>query len=208
MKIEKITENKIRIIVNLDDLKAKNIDSHSLMSNSIESQSLFVDILDEAEKTIGFSTKGCKILIEALASSEGDFIFTITKVAPDKDLDTPKKRNVRVKRKSANIDFKKAIYQFNTFEEFCSFCAYVDNSNLKGLKDFAKTLSLYLYNDTYFLIITDINLSYPNLRTFYASISEFAKLVKHPESFERKLLEYGKPIMKKNAINRCVKYFV
>ena len=54
MKIEKITENKIRIIINFDDLKAKNIDVHSIMSNSLESQSLFQDLLKEAEKTVGF----------------------------------------------------------------------------------------------------------------------------------------------------------
>ena len=63
MKIEKITDNKIRIILNLEDLEAKNIDLHSLMSNSIESQSLFVEMLDEAEKTVGFYTKDSKIMI-------------------------------------------------------------------------------------------------------------------------------------------------
>ena len=69
MKIEKITDNKIRIFLNLDDLKAKNIDLHSFMSNSIESQSLFVDMLNEAEKTVGFYAKDSKVLIEALASA-------------------------------------------------------------------------------------------------------------------------------------------
>ena len=79
MKIEKLTENKIRIILNVEDLEKNNIDLHSFMSNSIESQSLFIDILNQAEHEVGFSTKDCKILIEALASSDGNFIFTITK---------------------------------------------------------------------------------------------------------------------------------
>lgn len=208
MKIEKITENKIRIIVNLDDLAEKNIDLHSFLSNSIESQSLYLDMLEEAEKTVGFSTKDSKISIEALASSDGLFIFTITKVVPNCEKDVPKKRSVKIKRRTSKIDFEKAIYQFDTFEEFCTFCSYIKDSQLKNVNHLAKNFALYLYNNTYFLIITNINANYPNLKYFYVSISEFAKFINHSENCERKLLEYGKPIMKQNAINRCIKYFI
>jgi adapter protein MecA 1/2 len=204
MKIEKITENKIRIIVDLDDLEEKNINLHSLMSNSIETQSLFVDMLDEAEKKVGFSTKNSKIAIEALASSEGIFIFTITKDPDIKDLP---KRKLRVKRKALKTDFEKAIYKFTTFEDFCNYCTYINAGNLKGLKGLAKNTSLYLYEDTYYLVISDISLKYPHLKEFYASLAEFAKLVSHSSNFESKLIEYGKPIMKRNAIKRCTDYF-
>ena len=67
MQIEKLNENKIRITLNLDDLKENNIDLHSFMSNSIESQDLFYTMLDKAEKEVGFETKDYKLMIEALA---------------------------------------------------------------------------------------------------------------------------------------------
>jgi len=67
LQIEKITENKIRIILNIKDLQEKNIDLHTFMSNSIESQALFFDMLDKAEKEVGFETKDYKLIIEALA---------------------------------------------------------------------------------------------------------------------------------------------
>lgn len=203
MKIEKITDNKIRIVLNLEDLKAKNIDLHTLMSNSIESQSLFVDMLNEAEKAVGFYAKDSKIMIEAIASSEGLFVFTITKVEED----IPKRRNIKIKRKTASTNYKKAIYKFESFDEFCGFCTYLRNSNLGDLKDFAKNSSLYLYNNAYFLIISEINLNYLYLRKVYATLSEFAKLVNHSDNFESKLVEYGKPIMKRNAIKRSIEYF-
>lgn len=202
MKIEKITDNKIRIVLNLEDLKAKNIDLHTLMSNSIESQSLFVDMLNEAEKAVGFYAKDSKIMIEAIASSEGLFVFTITKVEED----IPKRRNIKIKRKTASTNYKKAIYKFESFDEFCGFCTYLRNSNLGDLKDFAKNSSLYLYNNTYFLIISEINLNYLYLKKVYATLSEFAKLVNHSDNFESKLVEYGKPIMKRNAIKRSIEY--
>ena len=67
MQIEKITENKIRITLNVQDLQEKNIDLHTFMSNSIESQDLFYDMLNKAEKEVGFETKDYKLMIESLA---------------------------------------------------------------------------------------------------------------------------------------------
>ena len=67
MQIEKISENKIRITLNIQDVEEKNIDLHTFMSNSIESQDLFFDMLDKAEKEVGFETKDYKLMIEALA---------------------------------------------------------------------------------------------------------------------------------------------
>ena len=67
MKIEKLNENKIRIILNLEELKERDIDSDIFLSNSIESQSIFLDMLDTAEKEVGFVTDNCRIMIEALA---------------------------------------------------------------------------------------------------------------------------------------------
>ena len=75
MRIEKITENKIRIILNIQDLEEKNIDLHSFMSNSIESQDLFYEMLNKAEKEIGFKTKDYKLLIEAIAVPERELYF-------------------------------------------------------------------------------------------------------------------------------------
>lgn len=67
MKIEKLNENKIRITLNMQDLNERDIDYHSFMSNSIESQDIFLDMLHTAEKEVGFYTDDCRIMIEALA---------------------------------------------------------------------------------------------------------------------------------------------
>lgn len=75
MKIEKITENKIRITLNIDDLKEKNIDFHSFMSNSIEAQDIFIDMLKEAEEKVGFKTEDYKILLEAIATLDRQICF-------------------------------------------------------------------------------------------------------------------------------------
>ena len=64
MKIEKLTENKIRVILNLNDFAKEHTDIHAIMTKPVESQSFFLDILLKAEKELNFHTDGCRLLIE------------------------------------------------------------------------------------------------------------------------------------------------
>lgn len=57
MKFEKVNDNKIRITLTYEDLLNEDIDFHSFMSNSMDSQNVFLNILDKAEKEIGFVTR-------------------------------------------------------------------------------------------------------------------------------------------------------
>ena len=79
MKIEKLTDNKIRIILNIDELPEKIIDLHTLSQNNSTVHSLFKKILVEAEKQVGFKVQNCRLLIEAFSTSEGYIVFTLTK---------------------------------------------------------------------------------------------------------------------------------
>ena len=207
MKIEKLTENKIRVILNLEDLAERHIDLQSLMSNPSETQSFFGEILNKAEREVGFVTRDCKIMIEALASSDGFFVFTVTRLTSS-NLDVSKTRKLKIKRKCIDPSSSKAIYSFSSIENFCQLCENFSTKFLNDLNNFSKDISLYLYNDTYYLAISDININHPNLHGFYAIFSEFATLVNHSSSFEAKLKEHGKIIIKKNAIKKGISYFV
>lgn len=204
MKIEKLTENKIRITLNLNDLEDEHIDLHSFMSNSPESQALFYNLLSQAEKEVGFYTKDYKLMIEAIAVPEGNFILTVTRL-PEKE---QSKKQVRIKRKTSTINEDLVIYSFNSFDDYCEFCKYL-SLHLKSetyLK--LKKVSLCLYNSKYYLCIHINKSNLPIVNTINCEISEFGNSVKNPDLFERKLLEYGKVIFKTNAILNCVKAFL
>ena len=64
MKIEKITENKIRVIMYSSELESKDLDVSFFKTPSIENQTFFADLLEKAEIEVGFTTTGCKLLIE------------------------------------------------------------------------------------------------------------------------------------------------
>ena len=208
MKIEKLNEDKIRITLNLEDLKEKDIDFHSFMSNSIESQELFLDMLDKAEEEVGFVTDDYKIMIEAIALSNGSFVLTVTRIIPDKEKEAKKRGSkVHIKRKCPTLDKQKAIYSFSSFDDFCEFCHTLNKDIIDNIPSFISTSILYFYNDKYYLVLQKVSMDFNYLKSFASSISEFGHFVNSSELFERKLQEYGKIIMKKNDITTCKKYF-
>ena len=177
MKIEKLNDDKIRITLNLDDLKENDIDFHTFMSNSIESQELFLHMLDKAEKEVGFVTDDYRIMIEALAMSNGNFILTVTRLEDEKMKNAFKKKKVNIKRKSRLMDNKKSIYCFNSFDEFCEFCDFLNTHILRYLDDFSSSVSLYEYCGKFYLVLSNIHMNVNLLKSFCAAISEFAAFV-------------------------------
>lgn len=200
MRFEKLNDDKIRITLSHEDLVKKDIDFHSFMSNSVESQKLFFEMLNEAEKEIGFVTKDYLIRIEALALAGGEFILTITRSLPDKS-----KKKIHIKRKKQNMNAILAIYLFNSFEDYCSFAKFY-KLNFKTT-NFAKKVLLYEYSGQFYLVLDSINTSFIDLKKLFSCITEFAICVSNSEVFERKISENGKLIMKNNAVSIALKYF-
>lgn len=208
MKFEKLNENKIRIILTNQDLLEKNIDFNSFMSNSIETQDLFFDMLEEAEQKVGFITRDHKIKIEALAMSDGDFVLTITRYGKQDEKENriqPKSKNIKAKRKQNKLDSENLIYSFNTFEDFCLFASNV--KKLGSLNNVAKSVVLYTYNSQYYLQFLKLNINHPNIRKISTLITEFGSYVHNSSLFSSKLNERGTVVIKHNAIKLCLKYF-
>lgn len=209
MKIEKITENKIRVIIANDELSKKNVSLNSLVTNTDSAQELFRFMLEEAKKQVGFVVDDSKLLVEAYSTQDGLFIITFTKFnSPKHSNNNKSSKKVSLKRKMPNISQKNAIYEFKNFEEFCNFCTYSNSSKLGDLKGLSKNIILYEYNSLYYLTFYNINKNYECLNVFYASISEFAKFVSSSVLYKSKLDEHGKIIFKTNAIKNGIKYFV
>lgn len=209
MKFEKLNNDKIRIILDLQDLQDNDIDYQSFMSNSSDTQRLFMDMLDEAEEQIGFTTKDYKIMVEALATIDGNFIITVTRSLPDSNLPpVPKKCNIQIKRKKHKLDSNILIYEFSKFDDFCDFLKHLDSLNLKNIITFTKQFSLYTYKNHYYLLMDNINLDYPYIKTFLFAITEFGKSINSPSLFRHKLTEYGHIIIKSNILKTLNKHFL
>lgn len=206
MKFEKITDNKIRITLTLQDLAKNHLDLHSFMANSDEAKNLFFTALMEAEDKIGFETDNYDLHFEAFASDDGNFIITITRHKSKVMLEKSKQKRLKVRRKfslpgSSNIFF---VYAFDSFENFCMF---VSSINDKKILSIAKKISLYEYDGIYYLLFDNINISNTFIKHFHLSLVEFSTYIDNSDLFAYKLFEFGKCVMKHNAIKTCMNYF-
>ncbi len=210
MKIEKLTENKIRVIVNTNELNLNFSNIDNTIYNDFEHQELFLNILKKAEKEVDFYTDGCKLLIETFSTLEDFFVFTITKYspknAPKNESPIKTKKKLTVRAKSFNNFDKSIICYFENFEVFCEFCEAISLHRI-NFKKLINCSSLYLWKNTYFLVLKNINIVSNDCHLLYSKLSEFAKIITYSDSFERKLLEHGDIIMKTNAINTGIKFF-
>lgn len=203
MKIEKLTENKIRIIVDSYDLEKNNLNINKIPTIALEKHTFFINLLEKAKNEVGFESSGCKLLIESFITDDNFLVFTLTKYSSQE-----KKRPI-AKRKQVLISNNTAVYRFETLNNFIDFCSCIKNSKLDSKQNnISKKSYLFCYNNTYFLLLKNINNSYETKRYFNSLISEFANNISYSDSFENKLLEYGNEIIKNNAIEKGIKYLV
>ena len=109
MQIEKINNDKIQVIINIADLENNNIDVNAFMSNSIEHQGIFLDILDMAEKKFDFYVSNEKLAIESVSIANNIFIFTITRLSS-----------------YYNSNSTNTIYCFNSFDDIFNIISYIN----------------------------------------------------------------------------------
>jgi len=210
MKIERLTENKIRVIVNSNDLNKLDINIKSFISKTSNSSDLFLNILEKAETELNFDTTGHKLLIETVFNIENSIILTITKYLPKNKKTTSTYINKRIitKRKNLVKENNNSVYKFEDFDIFCDFCNSINNNTQSNLLKLSKNTSLHLYQNSYYLIIknTQKNIN-TNLETLHLRVSEFATKTLYPNILSSKILEYGKVIIKNNTISKTLLHF-
>ena len=201
MEIEKLNENKIKITFDSEYLQDNQVSIHSFMSNSIESQALFLTLLDAAEKEVGFDTKNYKIAIEALTQNKDSFTLIVSRFL-EKSKKTVKSR-LHTYRKISTFNHKISLYKFETLETFFTFSEYLFQKNPEIFLLLNEKNSLYLYGNCYFLAIDKLFLDKKILFKITSLFSEFSDYIHVSENTFQKLKEFGELLIEKNAIYSC-----
>ena len=179
MRFEKITDDKIKIILTLDDLNLKNTSVKNLFSESTLSQDLIQSMINQAVTEIGFDTEDKKLLVEAIMISNEECVFTITKLYDDilPDINS------------------QLLFKFETIDSFIDLCIYLNNINNLNLNYIFKNFSLIEYHSYFYLRCNNVN----NFRSIYKYLinifSEFGDIISYSSGFDGILNEYGKVVI-------------
>ena len=165
MKIKKINNDKLKIILSSNDLDEKNIDIDSFLANPIESQNLFFEILDLAEEKFDFAIENNRAIVETISLDDNNiFILTITKLKNDICTYTDKPK----------------AYCFEDINDLLKFYSVMEKGNLKLVQS-----NIYQFGNRYYFLLTEETKNLENC------VLEFAYPLKNFSLLQDIFTEYG-----------------
>lgn len=208
MRIEKIDENKIKVILTLNDLQERNIDLGALTYNSPQTQKLFMDMMVLAEHEYGFFIGDSQIFIEAVPIPPDGFEIIVSKVQEDGEFESIqkyiksklKKSDLYTKKKTKKISTNVFIYSFANFDDLCNGVKTIG-------EDYVGESSLYKYNSAYYLIFSKNYKTNLDFESLEMSLNEFGEKISISALFEGYLDEHGEKMVEGNAIEVIKRYF-
>lgn len=208
MKIERIDENKIKVILTLDDLQERNIDLSVLSYNSPQAQKLFMDMMQIAESEYGFLVGDSQIFIEAVPVPPEGFEIIVTKVDDDKEFESIhkyiknklRKTDLSYKKRNKKLSVNVVVYRFSSFEDLCQGVKHLDSF-------YNEESSVYKYDSNYYLVFPNLHKEDYVFRMSEIVLNEFGEKVSDSAFFEGFLDEHGEKLIEYNAIEIIKKYF-
>ena len=207
MKIERINENKIKVMIDNEEAKEWNITLNNISKNTPEVQKMFWRAIGMAKESVDFTVDGSKLFVETMPAFESGIGMMITKVSNESELKAAvencgykgKIRSAELKNQGGNrMAVCRRIYKFDTFEDICSAAG-----ELKNL--FTGKSSLYKMENAYYLyMVTDDPLSVCEAEIV---LSEFAAKVANSQYIHGRLSEYGSKMIEDNTIEVVNQFF-
>jgi adapter protein MecA 1/2 len=212
VKIEKINDSQIKIILNQADLKHRDIKISELAYGSKKAQELFRDMMEKAFEEYGFDADNVPLMIEAVPLSVDSIMIIVTKVENPDEIDKKlsafrPKSNARTFKKKSSVEEEQmepcsiTIYSFNKLDD-------VIDVSIRLYPLYCGVNSLYkdIENKKYFLVLHKNYFYNANPNQVESILSEYGnKHVSSPLS-EGFLAEHGELMIQDKAIEVLKKH--
>ena len=159
MKVEKIGENQIKLILTSADLKENNLKLEELIKPSDKTQDLFRGLMEKAFSQCGFEVDNTPLMVEATPISVDGLMIIVTKlpdknsqkdnmalISQNKDLRRYKKKGVAALKKEPASEENIIIYSFLCLDNAI-------DASVRIAEKFTGFSELYKYNHKYFLLL-------------------------------------------------------
>ena len=115
MKIEKINENSISLVLQSEDLQNRNLKLADLSYGSEKAKNLLIEIMDLAKTQVGFNPDA-PLAVEAVPLKDGAIKLIVTKIDSPDELDSRYSRFTPTKK--GNVPFSIMQMLENTIDKF------------------------------------------------------------------------------------------
>ncbi|MFD3446134.1 genetic competence negative regulator [Microbacteriaceae bacterium 4G12] len=195
MRLERLNYNKIKIFLTFDDLMERGLTKEDLWQNAPKVQQLFRDMMQEANKELGFEADG-PIAVEVFSLQAQGMVVIVTK--EHQHIDAEEDFHDDFIEMQVTLDESDDIlYEFASFEDLISLAGRLYPLNMTGGK-------LYSFQNRFYLLLEEdtTSISKENLIAILAEYGNSATITIY------RLMEYGKELMKEQAIEQVYRHFV
>ena len=193
MKITKISQNKIKILIPYDELYENNINYDEMLDFNDKTKSFFMNILEQAQSETKIDFENSQIVIEVYPYLDEGFAAIMT-VNPMR-LNRQKYRYLKYKVKSKQDTVQKLCYQFDSFETVLDCVRRIN-------PDTIQESVLYQVNSVYILQVAVSGLqSEPDM------LKEYGRKLPSFQYLNGYAGEYGKVLIEHDAVQTLQKTF-
>jgi len=190
LRVEKINNQKARIILTVDELAKHKITLKDIKEGKEKARDFFFEILEDSNLIEDFADNSTQLLIEA-ASKDNLFMITITKADCIPDIKKyPEQKDNFAYTVSSNI------YAFENLKNLYEFCTKAKQENL-----FVGTNSLYNIDDKYFLIFSDKTIKRAEFVKTFSVLSEYSSSYYAKPLYKTALKEHSSLLIDKVAVS-------
>ncbi|WP_424766099.1 genetic competence negative regulator [Paenibacillus sp. sgz302251] len=202
MKIERLSQDKIRIFLTFDDLLERGIQKDDMWREIPKVHELFSEMMDQAYSELGFDASG-PLAVEVFALPAQGMVVIVTRgkmhahagertVEDDDTEDEIYEMEVTLEHSDV------VMYAFREFEDVISVCKQLQASAL------TEDGRLYSYNGKYILALEPALIETSRHNAVIALLAEYGEATSVTFAM---LEEYGKVIMSESAVREICNHF-
>jgi adapter protein MecA 1/2 len=195
MRVERLTYNKIKIFLTFDDLNERGISKEEIWQDIPKVHQLFRDMMTEADDEVGFKADG-PIAVEVFSLPAQGMVVIVTKGINEYDLDDEYDEDY-IEMQVTLDENDEIFYEFSSFEDVILLAKRLQTMNISGGR-------LFSYNNHFYLKFEEEEVKQLDLDLFIAILAEFGS---SSTITSYRVIEYGKELMKEEAVEQLVHYF-
>ncbi|MEH7441727.1 genetic competence negative regulator [Bacillus sp. JJ1122] len=193
MRLERLTNNKIKIFITVDDLSDRGLTKEDIWKDSLKWHQLFHDMLEEASEEFDLEILG-SVAVEIFSLHAQGMVMIVTMIEQDED---EEQFDDGIIEMQVTVDGSDDIlFEFDNIEDVIQLANRLYQAGIPGG-------SLHFMESHYYLLMNGILAE--DATKAVSLMAEYG--VPSILSIHR-LLEYGNEIMEENAVETLVHYFI
>ncbi|ADU30103.1 genetic competence negative regulator [Evansella cellulosilytica] len=193
MRLERLASDKIKIFLSFDDLYDRGISKDEIWMDVPKVHDLFRDMINEASDELGFDAEG-PVIVEVFALPSQGMIVIVT--ISDEESDTFDDSFIELQI-TLDVNNNNLLFRFECIEDVIQLSKELNRIGIAAGK-------LYHFEDGYILSFDERDARPLDVDTFVSMVLEFGDTA---TVTAYRLEEYGKVIIRNNAMKQLNKYF-